>query len=189
MPQFWDNKGLTVIEAVAATAILFIGIAGVGVMFRVSMMNDRSSVTSRTSDTIAMEVAEQIRGELASSEIITFVSNLANVQLTDPNFQKLGNSNPVPDCPGGVNCVEQYGTYRGYNYKWRLDDQPDPAEVLRLVPPLERRYPQWSNAWRLRVTIGWEDCKNPPGSCTDMGGGRWSYRSTQVVTFVVPPMP
>ncbi len=179
MPSFRDNKGLTVIEAMVATAILMIGIAGVGVMLQVSMMNDRSSVSARIGDAVAQEVAEELKGDIANS--ITVVANLNNIQLSDPTFALVGVNNPVPGCPGGVNCVEQYGTYKGLNYRWRVDDRPDPA--------LDPTGLQWAQTWRLLVTIGWDNCANPPGSCTDMGGGRWSYRSTQLITFLVPPKP
>lgn len=176
MPSFWDNKGLTVIEALAATTILLVGIACVGAMLRLSMMNDRSSVSSRVGDAVAQEVAEQLRGEVSNS--ITAVANLSSIQLSDPNFALVGTNDPVPGCPATVNCIEQFGTYRGLNYRWRVDDGPDPA-----VDPTGQL---WAQTWRLRITVGWDDCSNPPGSCTDMGGGRWSYRSTQLTTFLGP---
>ena len=177
MPSFWDNKGLTVIEALAATFILMVGIACVSSMLKLSMMYDRSSVSSRVGDAVAQEVAEQLKGEIANS--ISTIASLDNVQLSDQNFVLVNRNNPVPGCPNGGNCIEQYGTYKGLNYRWRVDDRPDPASNPDGL--------QWAQTWRLRITVGWDQCDNPPGSCADMGGGRWSYRWTQLTTFLVPP--
>ncbi len=180
MPSFRDDKGFTVIEAVVASVILAVGMLGVGAMLQWSMMHDMSSVSARTGDSIAQEVAEQLKGEIANN--VSAVVSLSNIQLNDPNFALVANNSPVPGCPGGVNCVEQYGTYRGLNYRWRVDDRPDPA--------LDPTGLQWANTWRLRITVGWEDCPDPGGAnCTDMGGGRYNRRSTQIVTFLVPTRP
>lgn len=177
MPNLRDDKGFTLIEALAAGVILTVGMLGVGAMLRVSMQSDIISASARSGDSVAQEVAEQLKGEIAN-DIITVV-NLANIQLSDPNFALVGTNNPAPGCPGGVNCVEQFGTYRGLNYRWRVDSGPDPAS--------DPAGQQWAKTWRLRITVGWEDCPDPSGAnCTDMGGGRFNRRSTQIVTFLVP---
>ena len=181
MAHLRNNKGFTLIEAVVASAILTIGMLGVGAMLRWSMENDRSSILSRTGDTVAMEVAEQLRGEIANS--IIAVPNLANVRPNDPNFTYVGTNNPASGgCPGGINCIEQYGSYKGLNYIWRVDSGPGST-----ADPTGQG---WARTWRLRVTVGWEDCPNSSGTgCTNMGGGRYNFRSTQIVTFLVPPTP
>ncbi len=177
MPNFRDNRGFTLIEAVAASVILTVGMLGAAAMLRWSMAHDISSASSRTGDTIAQEVAEQLKGEIAND--ITAVVNLSNIQLNDPNFRLVGVNNPASNCPGGINCVEQFGTYRGLNYIWRVDSGPDPAVDLTGQG--------WARTWRLRITVGWENCPDPGGSgCADMGGGRFNLRSTQIVTFLVP---
>ena len=177
MSNILNNKGFTLIEAVAASVILTVGMLGAGAMLRVSMNNDAKSASSRNGDTIAQEVAEQLKGEIAND--ITAVVNLSNVQLDDPNFRLVGSGHPS-DCPGGVNCVQQFGAYKGLNYIWRVDSGPDPG--------VDVTGQGWAKTWRLRITVGWEHCPDPTGAgCVDMGGGRFNRRSTQIVTFLVPP--
>ena len=175
---FRDTKGFTLIEAIVAIAIFTVGIMGVGTMLQVSMHYDTASISVRSADAVAKEIIEELKGDIASTPIQKSVSNLANLRLTDPNFTYAATNYPAPGCPAGVNCLQQLGYYGAIMYKWRVDDGPDPASN-----PTNQT---WANTWRLQVVVGWDNCSNPPGSCTDMGGGRWSYRSTQITTFLVP---
>ncbi len=172
---FRDTKGFTLIEAMVAVAILAIGIFGVGTMLQVSMHYDSGSNKARIADAVAKEIIEQLKGDIASTPIEKSVANLAPIKLTDPNFAWVATNYPAPSCPAGVNCLQQLGSCGGMLYKWEVDDGPNPALGQT-----------WKNTWRLQVVVGWDDCDKPPGSCTDMGGGRWSYRSTQITTFLVP---
>ena len=169
---FRDAKGFTLIEAMVAVAIFAIGILGVGTMLQVSMNYDRGSNNARIADAVAKEIIEELKGDIASTPIQKTVANLANLRLTDPNFTYAATNYPAPTCPAG-NCLQQLGYYGALLYKWEVDDTSATGQP-------------WNNTWRLQVVVGWDNCANPPGSCTDMGGGRWSYRSTQITTFLVP---
>jgi hypothetical protein len=182
MRIFSENRGFTVLEAMASAFILAVGIMGVTAMLRTSTQNDLSSVASRTGDSVAQEVAERIKGEIATNALVLNLTNIRlNDNLIDPNFALVGVNNPAPNCPGGVNCVEQFGTYRGLNYIWRVQDRPDPG----LVAPGSD---EWRRTWRLSVIVGWGACPRADGNgCRDMGGGRFNLNSTQIVTFMVNP--
>ena len=67
MRIFSENNGFTVIEAMVSAFILSVGIMGVTVMLPTSTKSDISSVASRTGDSVAQEVAEQIKGEMATN--------------------------------------------------------------------------------------------------------------------------
>jgi prepilin-type N-terminal cleavage/methylation domain-containing protein len=136
-----SEKGFTLIEAIVALFVLSVGMLGVGTMLKASMSSDRFSIESRNSDWVALEIIEELKGELANKNF----DDLKNVTLTDPKFSEAGRN----DDSGGL-WFERWGSYVGYRYRWRVDDRQ--AGNLNML--------------KLNISMGWGPCSGDnPQSC------------------------
>jgi prepilin-type N-terminal cleavage/methylation domain-containing protein len=136
-----SEKGFTLLEAMVALLVLSVGLLGVGGMLRASMSSDRFSIESRNSDWVALEIIEELKGELANKSF----DDLKTITLSDPHFNETGRNDD-----GGGHWFERWGTYVGYRYRWRVDD----GQAGNL------------NMLKLSIRMGWGPCSGTdPLSC------------------------
>jgi prepilin-type N-terminal cleavage/methylation domain-containing protein len=170
MSECTNQKGFNLIELLVAMGILLVGTLAVASMLMTSSSNTIFSNQDRGGDTIALELVEVLRGEMAQR---TFgeLPNLRLEKLIPGSTTRYEYRDAASSTTGVSGPTGQYvqrtgsgvGTGTPYIYKWRIDDR-------------RTEFSHPDGMLRLEVTVGWndkkhgsDDCKYPCGNTTCSG--------------------
>ncbi len=133
-----SERGFTLVETMVALTILAAGMAGVGTMFYDSMSKNVHSASMRNVDSVAQEIIEDLKGQMAQLRFIDIENiTLTNSKFNPPQYERY-------ETATYPNYVDKRGIAGGYVYKWRVDQQLNPAGTG--VEPMAI----------LRVTVAWD---------------------------------